>query len=262
MVLNKNFIFIKKKNRFLKFFFFLWKKKCWTGGWSFGKKVFWGQVGNVSGRRFTYRISWDYSIINVPGFIQTFFKPFGVNSIFNFIFYWKYGLLSLIPSEETIRISNMYINTVFQTDILTGNSSFLKNFSVGSTIFLVQTKKNKKAIVSRSAGTFCKILKKINDRVFIQFPSKVVGILPINNFATKGMSKKFFIKTLYKAGNSWLLGRIPKVWGIAMNPVDHPHGGWTNGGCHPKTPTGFLTKNVKTWKKKCWSNPIIFSLWK
>jgi large subunit ribosomal protein L2 len=94
------------------------------------------------------------------------------------------------------------------------------------------------------------LIKKTGDRAFVQFPSTVVGIIPTNTFATKGMSKKLIIKKITKAGDSKLLGRIPKVRGIAMNPVDHPHGGRTNGGCHPRTPTGFLTKNVKTRKKK------------
>ena len=121
-------------------------------------------------------------------------------------------------------------------------------------------KKNNNATISRTAGTSCKILKKLNNRVFIQFPSKVIGILPENNLATKGVCKKLLIKKLKKAGDSRYLGWISKVWGIAMNPVDHPHGGWTNGGCHPWTPTGFLTKGVKTRKKNSWSNSIIFSL--
>jgi len=49
-----------------------------------------------------------------------------------------------------------------------------------------------------------------------------------------------------KAGQSRYKGRAPKVRGIAMNPVDHPHGGRTNKGGHPVTPNGWLTKGVKT----------------
>ena len=260
MVLRSNYTFLKKKCWFLKFFFFLWKKKCWSGGRSFGKKVFRGQVGKVSGRWFSYLIIWNYSILNVQGLVQAFFKPFKVNFIVNFVFFWKYGLLAILPAEESSKLSEFYINSFKNDEVAFGSSNIIKNFIVGSLFFLLQTKKNKNASVARASGTFCKFLKKINDWAFIQFPSKVVGIIPITNFVTKGISKKILIKKLFKAGDSWFLGCIPKVRGIAMNPVDHPHGGWTNGGIHPWTPTGFLTKNVKTRKKKHWSNPIIFSL--
>ena len=55
---------------------------------------------------------------------------------------------------------------------------------------------------------------------------------------------------MLKAGQNRLLGRKPSVRGIAMNPVDHPHGGRTNGGIPPKTPWGKLTKGSKTRKNK------------
>jgi len=54
------------------------------------------------------------------------------------------------------------------------------------------------------------------------------------------------------------MGKSPKVRGIAMNPVDHPHGGRTNKGGHPVTPNGFLTKGVKTRKLKSWSKKKIY----
>lgn len=260
MVLNKNCLFITKKSWYLKYFFSLWEKKIWTGGRSFGKKVFWGQVGKTAKWRFVYRIIWNYSVINIQGLIQSFFKPYKNNHFLNLIFFWKYGLLVFNPSEETDKLSGTYLNNFYLLDTEFGNSNILKNFSVGSICFSLQTKKNKKSTISRSSGTFCKILKKINDWIFLQFPSKTVGILPSTNFVTKGVNKKTVLKKLFKAGHSKLLGWISKVWGIAMNPVDHPHGGWTNGGIHPWTPTGFLTKNVKTRKKKCWSNSIIFTL--
>lgn len=262
MVLKDNFTCLTKKDWFLKYFFYLWERKNWSGGWSFGKKVFWGQVGSVSGKWFNYKIIWNYSIINLFGIIQSFFKPFKCNFVLNFIFFWKHGLLALLPSEDTSKLSGIYLNTITDTNIELGYSNLIKNFLVGSLCFLLQTKKNSSATVSRSSGTFCKLLKKINNWVLIQFPSKTIGILPIFYFATLGVSKWIDVIKLSKAGNSWILGKIPKVWGIAMNPVDHPHGGRTNGGIHPKTPKGFLTKNVKTWKWKLWSNSIIFSLWK
>lgn len=261
MVLDMEYKCLKKKNWFLKYFYFLRNKKQWTGGWSYGKKVFWGQVGKISGRWFCLRVLWNYTIINISGIVQNFFKVFRDNYIIAFIFFWKYGLLSCIPAAETIKISDDIKTIVSDENIKVGSSTILKNFSIGVLIFSVQLKYNTQGKISWSSGTTCKILKKISNCVFVQFPSKTIGIIPEICFATKGMSKRITVAKLQKAGQAWRLGKIPKVWGIAMNPVDHPHGGWTNGGIHPRTPTGFLTKNIKTWKKKKWSNPLIFSLW-
>jgi large subunit ribosomal protein L2 len=119
---------------------------------------------------------------------------------------------------------------------------------------------NTTAKISWSSGTSCKVLKHLEGKAFVQFPSSTVGILSLNCFAIKGSNYWIPLIKLKKAGDARILGKIPKVWGIAMNPVDHPHGGWTNGGIHPRTPKGFLTKNIKTRKRKKWSNPLIFSL--
>jgi len=62
-----------------------------------------------------------------------------------------------------------------------------------------------------------------------------------------------------KAGQSRYKGRAPKVRGIAMNPVDHPHGGRTNKGGHPVTPSGWLTKGVKTRHTAKWSAKKIYA---
>lgn len=262
MVLKEKISYIKKKNWFLNYFFFLRRKKIWTGGRSLGKKVFWGQVGKVAGWRFFFSVTWDYSVINLLGVIQSFAKIININSIFSFIFFPKYGIFSILPAEDTVRLSSTYIHDVFSKELAIGHSTILQNLSIGEIIFLLQTKHCKPATVSRSSGMFCKILKKTSSRAFIQYPSKVVSIVPLAMSASKGTSKWVNLEKLRKAGQSYLFGWIPKVRGIAMNPVDHPHGGWTNKGCHPWTPSGQLTKNVKTRKKKWWSNSIIFSLWK
>lgn len=262
MVLKEKIIFLKKKNWFLNYFFFLWKKKIWTGGRSFGKKVFWGQVGKVSGWWFFFNVVRNYSIVNLQGTVQAFVKPLNTNSVFSLMFFFKYGIFSILPAEDTMWLSSVYIYDIFSKEISLGQSTILENFSIGEIIFSLQTKRYKTALVGWSSGMFCKILKKNSYWVFIQYPSKLISIIPAKMSATWGVSKKINFEKLKKAGQSYLYGWIPKVRGIAMNPVDHPHGGWTNGGCHPWTPSGHLTKNVKTRKKKWWSNSIIFSLWK
>lgn len=262
MVINNNISNIKKWNCFLKYFFFLWKKKYWTGGRSWGVKVFRGQVGKISGWRFIFKIIWNYSIFNINGIVQFFLYPFNFTSVFSLLFFFKYGFIGIVPTEETSYISNLYRHDLFSKDISFGNSTLISNFIVGTNFFSLQLLRYWHSTIARSSGTTCKILKKTDSCAFVQFPSKLVWIIPLFSAASRGMSKKIDKKKLYKAGNSYILGWIPKVRGIAMNPVDHPHGGWTNGGCHPRTPKGFLTKNVKTWKWKCWSNPVIFSLWK
>jgi len=65
-----------------------------------------------------------------------------------------------------------------------------------------------------------------------------------------------WLRNYKKASQTRQLGFRPSVRGIAMNPVDHPHGGRTNGGCPSVSPTGFLTKGKKTRKRAIVSNLI------
>lgn len=131
-----------------------------------------------------------------------------------------------------------------------GNRLPLSSIPSNTWIHSVETRPMGGAIFSRSAGTRCKLLRgnSVNNTALVSLPSGNKVELAPGCFATVGSvsNPKHNQIILRKAGVSRWLGHRPFSRGIAKNPVDHPHGGRTNGGCHPKTPWGKLTRGVKT----------------
>ena len=126
--------------------------------------------------------------------------------------------------------------------------NLLKNLPIGSLICELSLKNNKISQYSRSAGTFCLLISLINNIAKIKLPSSQIIFINVNCFATVGtISNIFFNRQIFgKAGIFRNKNKRPTVRGIAMNPVDHPHGGRTNGGRFCVTPWGKLTKGPKT----------------
>jgi len=122
--------------------------------------------------------------------------------------------------------------------------------SVVSNIFL-NFRYNKSTYV-KAAGTSCQILQKVLDICYIRLPSGKIVSISLDSIATLGKISNFLHNqvVLGKAGIQRLLNKRPTVRGIAMNPVDHPHGGRTNGGIPSVTPWGIPTKGKPTVKKK------------
>jgi large subunit ribosomal protein L2 len=110
---------------------------------------------------------------------------------------------------------------------------------------------NKKSTYVKAAGTSCQILQKILNSCYIRLPSGKITYLSQNSIVTLGkISNQLHSQiVLGKAGINRLLNKRPTVRGIAMNPVDHPHGGRTNGGMPSVTPWGIPTKGKPTVKK-------------
>jgi large subunit ribosomal protein L2 len=149
-------------------------------------------------------------------------------------------------------------NKIFPGSIITSNFHS-KNYSVGcrtrieflpvgSIIHLIGLNNN--VTYSCSAGTFCQIIEK-KKNCKIRLPSGKITLIPNYFFATLGTVSNFKFKNIIiaKAGRNRSRGIRPCVRGIAMNPVDHPHGGRGNKGMHPVTPWGIPTKNRPTKKK-------------
>jgi large subunit ribosomal protein L2 len=122
----------------------------------------------------------------------------------------------------------------------------------GSIISMLSLKKKKKAQYSLAAGTYCQLLYKSLFFCKIRLPSSQIITIPSSCFATLGIISNIYNRFIVigKAGRNRLLGLKPKVRGIAMNPVDHPHGGRSNGGCCWVTPWGKPFKFKKTSKSK------------
>ena len=144
----------------------------------------------------------------------------------------------------------------------TGNNTCLKSIPEGLLIHNIEMKPLKGAQLARSAGTFAKIMAKENNMVTIKLPSGEMRMIHGNCQATIGVvgNKNHENIKIGKAGRSRWLGKRPKVRGVVMNPVDHPHGGGegkTSGGRHPVSPWGTPAKGYKTRKKNKNSNKFI-----
>ncbi len=140
-------------------------------------------------------------------------------------------------------------------DIKPGNALPLKDIPLGMTIHNIEIKKGKGAQLVRSAGSSAQLMAKEGNYVHVKLTSGEVRLIPAECKATIGQvgNPEHEIISRGKAGKSRWLGRRPIVRGVAMNPVDHPHGGGegkSSGGRHPVTPWGKPTKGHKTRKKK------------
>ena len=143
-----------------------------------------------------------------------------------------------------------------QADIRPGNSLPLQNIPVGTVIHNVELKPGRGAQMIRSAGSWGQLMAKEGDYAQIRLPSGAVRKVLINCRATIGQLGNIDheIIRIGKAGKSRWLGIRPTVRGLAMNPVDHPHGGGEGksgqGNPHPVSPWGKKTKGLTTRKNK------------
>jgi len=148
------------------------------------------------------------------------------------------------------------------TDIKVGNSTTLRRIPPSTQIHNIELVKGKGGQIVRSAGSSAQIMAKEDKYAHIKLPSGEIRLIDINCYATIGQISNIEHEgiSLGKAGRSRWLGRRPRVRGVVMNPIDHPHGGGegkSSGGRHPSTPWGKPTKGYKTRKKKKSSNKFI-----
>lgn len=108
-----------------------------------------------------------------------------------------------------------------------GNSLPIEKIPVGSYIHNISPKISKESQISRSAGSFSKLKEKTLKQAIIELSSGEQRYISTKCFATIGIvsNENTFLKKSYKAGQSRWLNKRPTVRGVAMNPVDHPHGG-------------------------------------
>ena len=155
-------------------------------------------------------------------------------------------------------ISSINNNVPFKN----GNTTVLNNIPDGMLIHNIELKPGKGAQMARSAGTYARIMAKEKGMVTLKLPSGEIRMVLGVCFATIGVvgNKNHENIKIGKAGRSRWLGKRPKVRGVAMNPVDHPHGGGegkTSGGRHPVSPWGTPAKGYKTRNRKKVSNKFI-----
>lgn len=142
-----------------------------------------------------------------------------------------------------------------EADIRPGNALPLRNIPLGTTIHNLELRKGKGAQIARSAGAYAQLMAKEGDYAQVRLASSEVRLIHLDCMATIGQVGNIDHEniTIGKAGRQRWLGVRPTVRGVAMNPIDHPHGGGegkAHGGRHPVSPWGKLTKGSKTRKNK------------
>ncbi len=140
-------------------------------------------------------------------------------------------------------------------DVKAGNAMPLKDIPVGELVHNIELKPGKGGAIVRSAGLSAQLMAKSEDYALLRLPSGEQRRVLLQCMATIGTigNAEHANRNLGKAGVTRWMGRRPKVRGVAMNPVDHPHGGGegkTSGGRHPVSPWGTPTKGYKTRNKK------------
>ena len=140
-------------------------------------------------------------------------------------------------------------------DILPGNALPIKNIPLGTEVHNVELRPGKGGQLVRSAGGFAQIVAKEGDYAQLRMPSGEVRRVPVVCYATVGQvgNTEHENVSLGKAGRNRWMGKRPKVRGVAMNPVDHPHGGGegrTGEGQVPVSPWNTMTKGYRTRNNK------------
>ncbi len=146
--------------------------------------------------------------------------------------------------------------------IRSGNALSLQDIPVGTSVHCIEMKPSKGAQIARSAGSFARYVAREGQYAMLRLRSGETRKILLRCRATVGVvgNAEHKLCKLGKAGASRWRGVRPTVRGVAMNPVDHPHGGGegkTSGGRHPVSPTGKQTKGMKTRHNRRTSSMIV-----
>jgi large subunit ribosomal protein L2 len=156
----------------------------------------------------------------------------------------------------------MQLMTGVDAPIKVGNTLPLRNIPVGTTIHCIEMLPGKGAQLARAAGTSVQLLAREGDYAQLRLRSGEIRKVHVNCRATIGEvgNEEHSLESIGKAGRVRWRGVRPTVRGVAMNPIDHPHGGGegkTAAGRHPVSPWGALTKGYRTRKNKRTNSMIV-----
>jgi len=206
------------------------------------------------GAKKTYRIiDFKRTTRDVPGIVKTFEYDPNRNLPIALIAY-KNGTKSYVLKPEGLKL-NSEIMASDNAEVKIGNSLPLRSIPIGFFVHNVEIIPGRGGKFARSAGCAVQLTAKENDLAILKMPSGELRTVSLDNWATIGTLSNADFKNMVigKAGRSRRLGRRPSVRGMAMNPVDHPHGGGegrSKSGSHPVTPWGKSCKGVRTRRKK------------
>jgi len=173
------------------------------------------------------------------------------------------GELSYILAPQRLAVGDKIVAGE-KVDVKPGNAMPLANMPVGTIVHNVELKPGKGGQLARSAGTYAQLVGRDEGYAVLRLASgeqrKVHGSCMGSIGAVSNPDHQNIV--IAKAGRARWLGKRPSVRGVAMNPVDHPHGGGegrTSGGRHPVTPWGKPTKGKKTRRNKATNKFIVRS---
>ncbi len=211
-----------------------------------GRITVWHKGGG-SKKRFRSIITNNDEFIGIV--LSVMYDPFR-NSFVSFVFDFKTFLFFNILSTAKLLPGSIVLTTNKKSDLNLGYRILLQNIPTGSVFHSLSLGNTIK--YARSAGTFCQLIQKLATNCKVKLPSGVVIDVDTNSFGTLGSisNPQQNLISIGKAGKNRRKGIRPTVRGIAMNPVDHPHGGRTNGGRPSVTPWGIPTKGKPTVNKK------------
>ena len=194
---------------------------------------------------------------NVSGKVTTIEYDPNRNARISLVVYQN-GAKKYILAPEGLAVGTV-IQAGSDIEAKVGNCMPLRTIPVGFTVHNVEIVPGSGGKFARSAGSSVQIIAKSEEHATLKMPSGEVRMVGLNCWATIGVLGNADHKniTLGKAGRSRQLGIRPTVRGMAMNPVDHPHGGGegrSKSGSHPRTPWGKGCKGTRTRTRK---NPLI-----
>ena len=171
------------------------------------------------------------------------------------LLYYNDGEKRYILAAEDLKIGDIVVSGP-SSEIQVGNSLPIEKIPVGTIIHNIELRPGGGAKLVRSAGGYSQINAKEGDYAQVKLSSGEIRLIHVKCSATIGRvgNSEHQLVTLGKAGRNRYRGKRPHVRGVAMNPVDHPHGGGegkaTKGNPHPVSPWGWITIGYKTRKNK------------
>jgi large subunit ribosomal protein L2 len=216
-----------------------------------GRVTMWGRGG---GHKRSYRIvDFKRRKFDMPGTVERIeYDP--NRTAFIALIGYEDGEQAYILAPQRLKVGDKVISGE-KADVKPGNAMPLKNIPVGTVIHNVELKPGKGGQMARSAGNFAQLVGRDQGLALLRLSSGEVRMVRGECMATIGAVSNPDHQNVNfgKAGRMRWLGQRPSVRGVAMNPIDHPHGGGegrTSGGRHPVTPWGKPTKGKKTRSNK------------
>ena len=231
-----------------------------TGGRNTHGRITTHHIGGRHKRRYRL-VDFKRTKLDIPAVVERIeYDP--NRTAFIALIRYEDGEYSYIIAPQRLSVGDKVISASDKADVKPGNAMPLASIPVGSVIHNIELKVGKGAQIVRSAGTYAQYVGRDTGVAIIRLCSGEVRMIPLTCRAVIGAVSNPDQKNISigKAGRTRWMGIRPTVRGVAMNPIDHPHGGGegkTAAGRHPVTPWGKHTKGKKTRSPKKASSKFI-----